>query len=191
MADADDEWDEEALHRIREDVEAELAAVDDFPMIPFQPPLGGGGIVGVFVPPAVPVNQQALAIQIARADAHEAAFPFAAIGRSFLCNIQKAWLKYWGNALAYRPELSWQERHYPLRYTIPSFGWQELMRLDDRDETCQMCGHEHLHVVVIMRNIRAPVGLRVLRVGKDCAVFMSLLSVHVRQIAFDNSDPLP
>jgi hypothetical protein len=138
-------------------------------------------IVGVFVPPAVVADPMVVAANLERAQAHSAAFPFAVQGRSFLCNIQKAWLKRWLHIFP---------AEYPLMHRVPSFGWTEIARLPDRDEYCEMCGKQSIHKVVVMENMAAPEEYRILRVGVDCAFFMALSQEHVYQIARDNDSPL-
>lgn len=147
-------------------------------------PAGNPGIVGVFVPPAAPVDPAVILRKNLRAAAHRDAFPFAPFHWHFLANIQKAWLRRWSAEYG-------QTERYPLARAIPSFGWTEQMRLEGRDEPCQMCGRDHLTVVVIMHNPRSPLGKRILRVGVDCATFMKLTQDHVYQIAWENEVPLP
>ncbi|MCP5322518.1 MAG: hypothetical protein H6492_00700 [Candidatus Paracaedibacteraceae bacterium] len=188
VADAD-------LLAVAEEVEEELglaarAAVEEVEVRPVYrhalgpAPAGNPGIVGVFVPPVVPVDPAVILRKNLRAAAHRDAFPFAPFHWHFLANIQRAWLRYWLAAYG-------TAERYPLARAIPSFGWTEQMRLEDRNEPCQMCGRDRLTVVVIMHNPRSPLGKRILRVGVDCATFMKLTQAHVYQIAWANEDPLP
>jgi hypothetical protein len=177
-----------------ENIAALIAVVDAMvvpapPVVPVPAPVGG--IVGAFVPPAAPLNPLALAIKHERAHAHAAAFPFAVMGRSFLCNVQKAWLRHWKAVLAARHDFTHLQKTYPLGHAIPSFGWVEVERFGPRDEICQMCGRQHIHVVVHAHNDHAPVGFQDLRVGIDCIVFMEATQAIVWQTAFDNDTPLP
>lgn len=181
-------WDDPA------NVAAVIAAVDAIapappPVLAPAPP--AGGIVGAFVPPPVVIDPWALAIKHARANAHSHAFPFAAIGRAFLCNIQRRWLNNWTAILTHRYEFTVAQRSYPLRYTIPSFGWEERDRIGWRDEDCQMCGKRSIHVVVVVHNDAAPAAFQDLRVGVDCVVFMKYLQAIVWQTAFDRDTPVP
>lgn len=164
-------------------------------IVPAVPPIApaphAGGIVGAFVPPVAAIDLWEVAVRTARADAHAGAFPFAAIGRSFLCNVQKSWLRHWTFRLRNHPGFNMAQRNYPLRYVIPSFGWNEVDRFGPVDEDCQMCGKKSIHVVVLVHNHAAPVGFRDLRVGVDCVVFMKYTPAIVWQTAFDHEFSLP
>lgn len=153
---------------------APVAAAAPVPAVP-------GGIVGVFVPPVVPPAADIIS-RNQRAAAHRNAFPFAPIGRPFLANIQKSWLKYWNRLI--------QDR-YPLGNVIPSFGWREQRRMGSTLGVCQMCGNPFIHVIVEMWHPDAPEAYRVVSVGVDCASFMRLSLEHVYQIAWENDRALP
>lgn len=135
----------------------------------------------------------------ARINDHAAAFPFAAQGRPFLANIQKAWTTHWLGIVSGFPAASAAQKKYPmmrLRFgessVVPSFGWRFISRTILHQGTkCQMCGKPVIHEVFKLHNPAMLIERgKTLCVGNECALFMQITLEQLRDIARDNDRPL-